>query len=421
MPQKHNHINQRVDPELIRRYLAGELDNKAMYALERQAMDDPFLAEALEGFERHTPDQRRHLTTLENRLMQRVKGATTHRMIFLRHRWAVAAAILVLLGVGGLWIWKKEPQHGLARTEREQASEEVITDTLSYAGITGERPVPNSPIAAQQRNMAGIIGDTSRPFLANVMPAAPAVPAGPATAEQPVASVMSKPLAEESKAMASVADSVVPQTIIEEDDHRRMAIAEKPSVNTRVLQGRVKDLSNNSGLPGASVSVEGSASGAITDQQGYFAIKVDSTKDVRLVVAAIGYNSKKMAVPSNDNNVDIAIKEQSAALSEVMVAKARRKDVYQPPSPGDGQEHYREYLIKNVRYPASALAANVKGNVRVSFRVMPDGALEDVKVVRKLQPDCDAEAVRLVKEGPAWLPASDGKATRVVVDVPFHP
>ncbi|HJT75027.1 MAG TPA: hypothetical protein VJ720_13430, partial [Chitinophaga sp.] len=107
MPQKHNHINNGVDPDLIRRYLAGELDNKAMHALERQAMDDPFLAEALEGFENHAPDQRRHLADLESRLMLRVKGTVTRKVIALQYRWAAAAAILIVLGVGGLWIWKK--------------------------------------------------------------------------------------------------------------------------------------------------------------------------------------------------------------------------------------------------------------------------------------------------------------------------
>ncbi len=45
-PKKH------IEPtaDLIRRYLAGELDDKTMHALERQALEDPFLADALEGY-----------------------------------------------------------------------------------------------------------------------------------------------------------------------------------------------------------------------------------------------------------------------------------------------------------------------------------------------------------------------------------
>lgn len=402
MPQKHNHINHRVDPDLIRRYLAGELDNKAMHALERQAMDDPFLAEALEGFENHAPDQRRHLADLENRLALRVKGTVTRKVIALQYRWAAAAAILIVLGVGGLWIWKKDAQPGgLAKMEKDQSSESVITDTLSYANMTGERPVANStsPVTVEKGYRATQMADSpvpeaAPPAMAPVM-SAPPVPAAPL----PVTAAADQ-------ATMAMADST--------------EVAEKPSVNTRVLQGRVKDLSNN-GLAGASVSVEGSKAGALTDQKGNFAIKVDSAKDVSIVVAAVGYKAKKMAVPSRENNVDIAIKENRSALEEVTVTGRSQKDVYQAPVPGEGYEVYRQYLSKNVKYPASAQATNVKGRVRVSFRVLPDGTLEDFKVTRKLQPDCDAEAIRVVKEGPAWLPASDGKATRVQVDVPFNP
>lgn len=400
MPQKHNHINHGVDPELIRRYLAGELDNKAMHALERQAMDDPFLAEALEGFENHVPDQRRHLADLENRLALRVKGTVTRKVIALQYRWAAAAAILIVLGVGGLWIWKKDAQQaGLAKMEKDQYSESVITDTLSYANMTGERPVANStsPVTVERGYKATLAPDSPTPVaappaMAPAMSAVPPMPAAPVTvmADQP--------------AMA-MADS---------------AVAEKPLVSTRVLQGRVKDLSNN-GLAGASVSVEGTNAGAITDQKGNFAIKVDSTKDVNIVVAALGYKQERMAVSPRKNKVDIAVKESALAQEEVVVTGRSQKDVYQAPVPGEGYEAYRQYLSKNVKYPASAQATNIKGRVRVSFRVLPDGTLEDFKVIRKLQPDCDAEAIRLVKEGPAWLPASDGKATRVQVDVPFNP
>ena len=35
----------------IRKYLNGELDAAAMHELERRALDDPFLADAIEGFE----------------------------------------------------------------------------------------------------------------------------------------------------------------------------------------------------------------------------------------------------------------------------------------------------------------------------------------------------------------------------------
>ena len=37
----------------IRRYLSGKMSREEMYQLEKAALDDPFLADAIEGFEKH--------------------------------------------------------------------------------------------------------------------------------------------------------------------------------------------------------------------------------------------------------------------------------------------------------------------------------------------------------------------------------
>ena len=87
--------------------------------------------------------------------------------------------------------------------------------------------------------------------------------------------------------------------------------------------------------------------------------------------------------------------------------------------PAEGFERYQEYLVKHVKYPVSA--GDIKGVVRVEFTVKADGTLSKFKVISKLQPDCDAEAIRVIKEGPAWTPASNGKSERVEVEVPFIP
>jgi hypothetical protein len=122
--------------------------------------------------------------------------------------------------------------------------------------------------------------------------------------------------------------------------------------------------------------------------------------------------------------VNVSMNEANSALNEVVVTgygttTKKHKKTYHPPAPPEGAESYKEYLQKHVRYPASAGA--IRGSVMIAFVVKGDGTLDDFKIIRKLQPDCDEEAIRVVKEGPAWTPASDGKSTRVFVDVPFIP
>src|SRR5688572_26724650 len=108
MPDKHSNNKPKVSEELIRKYLAGELDDRAMHALERQALDDPFLAEALEGYAAHEPDQSAQLADLQQRLEQRVAQSEKGKLRLLYYRWASAAAILVILGLSFLWINRQE-------------------------------------------------------------------------------------------------------------------------------------------------------------------------------------------------------------------------------------------------------------------------------------------------------------------------
>ncbi|MCF6402067.1 TonB family protein [Chitinophaga filiformis] len=431
-------MNHNVDPELIRRYLAGELDNKAMHALEKQALDDPFLADALEGFAERKPDQRVNLADLNRRLERRVQGREEKKggLFVLNYRWLAAAGVLLLVCTGLIWLMQVNRFRGPVVSQHVAVSDSSITDTLQY--YNREEPVawgnatPEKPLAVSIPADTGLLALKDRR-------------AGAFAVESPLASVMrgddsSRPLA----AAPSLADSLdgrmtevaaaAPYKSTEEMAARNPvaaapAPAPAPSMSTRLIQGRVKAL-NAEGVPGVAVTVEGTGKGVLTDNEGNFSIRVaDTTKDLKLVVAAIGYNQKKLDLNQTDNNLDITLKEQASALSEVVTTGYNKKykgqhqqeSVYQRPTPVKGYEQYKEYLAKNVHYPASAAAANITGRVRVSVRVMPDGTLEDIKITRRLQPDCDAEALRVVKEGPEWKPASDGKATRVQIDVPFGP
>lgn len=435
-------MNHRVDPELIRQYLAGELDNKAMHALEKQAMDDPFLADALEGFAERKPDQRRHLADLNRRLEARLQGKEERKggLFVLNYRWLAAAGVLLLVCTGLIWLLQvNKGKYNSIASQLPNVSDSSITDTLQY--YNREEPVawgkatPEKPLAVSIPADTGLLrsGD---------------IRAGTFAAETPLASVMRRDDSVRPMAAApSIGDSLegratevaaapAYKAAAEEVAGRipvATAPAAAPTVTTRLIQGKVKALSNAEGMPGVAVSVEGTGKGVITDNEGNFSIRVaDTVKDVKLVVAAVGFKSKKLDLNQADDNLDITLNEQTSALSDVVVSgygasrkkglySSQERAVYQLPTPVNGYEQYKEYLAKNVHYPASAAAANITGRVRVSVRVMPDGTLEDIKITRRLQPDCDAEALRVVKEGPEWKPASDGKATRVQIDVLFGP
>lgn len=428
-------MNRDVDPEQIRRYLAGELDNKAMHALEKRALDDPFLADALEGFAGRRPDQRVHLADLTKRLETRLKQ--NEKAIFtLNYRWLAAAGVLLVVVVGLLWTMQlRNGKESTLAQVNTTVSDSSITDTLQY--FNREEPVawgkttPEKPLAVSIPSDTALLArrknrSVAAPVAAEV-PTSSAMMGREEAANPPVALHVQEDSVGGRLAVSPVASA--PKDIQAAEMTEKVAAAYSPRVTTRLIQGRVTASSVEGGLPGAAVSIEGTGKGVVTDKEGNFSIRVaDTTKDLKLVVAALGFGSQRMDLDGKDNNLDITLKKQENALSDVVVTsygtKKRAKvkaEVYQLPAPVIGYEGYREYLSKNVRYPGSAAAGNITGKVRVSARVMPDGTLEDVRITRRLQPDCDAEALRVVKEGPEWKPASDGKATRVQIDVSFAP
>ena len=62
----------------------------------------------------------------------------------------------------------------------------------------------------------------------------------------------------------------------------------------------------------------------------------------------------------------------------------------------------QQYLRKNVHYPKSARRDKVEGRVVVQFVVNADGSISDCKVIQTLREDCDAEALRVIKNMPPW-------------------
>ena len=80
----------------------------------------------------------------------------------------------------------------------------------------------------------------------------------------------------------------------------------------------------------------------------------------------------------------------------------------QPSYPG-GNEAMTTYLQEQMRYPENALKKGIEGRVQVNFSVEKDGSLSGVRVMRGVDPELDAEAIRLVMNMPKWIPAMSDK------------
>ena len=84
-----------------------------------------------------------------------------------------------------------------------------------------------------------------------------------------------------------------------------------------------------------------------------------------------------------------------------------------PEFPG-GEGKLLQFIADSIHQPQCVLEGKVKGRCIVEMIVEKDGSLSDIKIVRSLHKDCDAEAIRVLQTMPRWKPGSErGKPVRV--------
>lgn len=85
-----------------------------------------------------------------------------------------------------------------------------------------------------------------------------------------------------------------------------------------------------------------------------------------------------------------------------------------------GEEAQQEFIAKTMVYPAQAKDSGIEGIVTLTFTVKADGSIGNIKVKRMVDPDLEAEAIRIVKKMPAWTPATvNGAPVESTAEIPF--
>ena len=74
-----------------------------------------------------------------------------------------------------------------------------------------------------------------------------------------------------------------------------------------------------------------------------------------------------------------------------------------PTFPG-GEAELMKFIRDNLKYPVIAQENGIQGRVILRFVVSKTGTIDNVTVLRSLDPTCDKEAIRVVKSMPKWIP-----------------
>ncbi len=139
-------------------------------------------------------------------------------------------------------------------------------------------------------------------------------------------------------------------------------------------------------------------------------------------------------IVDNDEEIDdeLEIEDSEADMDEdveiQVVEETEEEDEQQvfvivedmPEFPG-GDIELQKWIARAVKYPVIAQENGITGRVYVGFVVNKVGAIENVKIMRGVDPSLDKEAVRVINKMPKWKPGKQrGKAVKVSYTVPIN-
>lgn len=402
----------------IEKYLRGEMTPSERHALEKAALNDPFLQDALEGAEElQSLEFSDDLNTINDLLEKRI--SKKNKVISLWGWTARIAAGLALIAASVALFWNvlnQQPTNELALTKTEETSatppgqisntDSVTTTTVGPAATqssTETKPSVNNRLA-----LADDI-DEDKEVEAVVKAEEPKVIEQPAIVleNQEADIAQAAPVVSPPAEVLNETREISKAKVAREAEPAVGFIAQQKEELSTTVKGKVTT-EDGIALPGVNVVIKGTATGTVTDVYGNYQLPVIDPNQ-SLVFSFVGMESQELAV-LDKQNVNVQLEPDVSSLSEVVVVGySQMDDENEEPkielaTPEGGRAAYKQYLEKNLRYPDLALENNIEGRVTIQFTVDSFGKLSDFKVIKGLGFGCDEEVIRLVQQGPKWIP-----------------
>ncbi len=404
----------------IKRYYNGEMTPEEEHALERKALNDPFLAEALEGASMISSQE---FSEDVSEIKKKIHQKTKKKIWLWPLRIAASVALLVITYFVITPLFERQPDQKLALQKSEttdQKKEEVgaANDTTIHLLEEDSQRTTDQMMSAEQKRKS-TKADT-KIYQQEIATAEPVTVNPAQVSEAPgedklTEKEVEKALMEGDKMVASQEEMLKSKAEAQgarAEEKQAVSRSRMLTNYQRVVQGKVLSAEDDTPIPGVNVVIKGTTTGTVTDMSGHYKLTITSTEPT-LVYSFIGLQTEEVEVK---DQTDLTVKLQSdvAQLSEVVVtgySPYRTDDAREPviklAEPAGGKRAYDKYLQNSIRYPQQALENKVKGRVTVQFTVRADGSLDEFNVIKGLGHGCDEEVMRLVKQGPKWSPTTE--------------
>ena len=371
-------------------YIRGLRKGKEAHRLEKESMKDPFLADAMDGYNQVEGNHEQRI----EKLRMQVSAHSAKKKNTYAITWSIAACLIIGFGISSYFLFLKKSMPDEVFIAKESVSSKLaepaapptpaipatptvpVTPQEEIALATAKVKTDSTPISeitarqADKKDMIAKIQTTSQPQGA------------------PVAAVpMMEEVSEETAALQEVVATI---DTFESESDKKMKMAKVATIlpQNNMIKGRVTD-EKGEPLIGASVTYKGTNIGTITNMNGEFSlVKKDDKK--RLTAEYIGYDPVEIRVDTSRTML-IAMNENKQTLNEVVVvgygAKKNKKSTTTgnvvtvkeqakkeiTPQPVIGKRSYQKYLKENLVRPTDDNCKDIKGEVVLSFFVDEEG------------------------------------------------
>ncbi|HEX8326388.1 MAG TPA: TonB family protein [Hymenobacter sp.] len=367
----------------LRAYAAGTLPSAEQQRIEAHMLDCDRCAELVEGFSMSDAAATdRAVAALRSRLQARI-GTADPAPVAAPRVWPRVVAAAALLGAVAGGIWTLE--------QRDATTSAPIARTSSASVSPPSQPAP--PSVSAPENVPQPIQPAAAPAEKPAEYAAVTV-----APHRRTAAPRSSPRARR-KAVSLADKNTSPNT-----DAIAMASADKVS-SAAVLNEQVETNQGEAAPPVPAAAPDVAAAPVAKKAR---AAREESPVPPDSAAMGSGYSvagvaSKAKAVMPNANRA-LVKSEAASVLNTPMPATISIK-----PAPVGGTSALRDYLRREaLEFEPEDNARRLTGTVRVKFIVGADGKVTDLKVTRGLRDDYDAEAIRMLCDGPGWQPGVAG-------------
>jgi len=134
-----------------------------------------------------------------------------------------------------------------------------------------------------------------------------------------------------------------------------------------------------------------------------------------VVVDSVKPEDSMQLMTADEAQIEVKNEEVIEIQAEVKVEVAEAEPepapfivVEEMPEPPGGYRGLLQFIAENTKYPAVPQENNIQGTVTVKFCVTSKGGVDQVSILRGVDPELDAEAIRVVKILPTFRPGKQG-------------